>query len=87
MRSLSFEFTNGSWFISLHGRDKPIGDIFPLPDGEWFGHMSLDGYDVGEVGARPQIIIDAFAAWVAAGMPKNTPMLNRLVPLSILETL
>jgi len=84
MYSLGFDFRNGNWSIYLHGRDKPIGDIVPLPEGGWFGQMSLDGYNVSERGANPQIIVDAFEAWVAAGMPSNSSLLDEKSPCTTL---
>jgi hypothetical protein len=74
--SLSFEFREGFWLIYLRDREKPIGEISPFPDGRWFGQMSLDGYKARQGGATPQDIIDAFEAWVAAGMPLGSPVLD-----------
>jgi len=85
MYSLGFDFRNGNWSVYLHGRDKPIGDIVPFPEGGWFGQMSLDGYNVSERGANPQIIVDAFEAWVAAGMPSNSSLLDEKSPCTTLR--
>jgi hypothetical protein len=55
--------------------------------------MSLDGYNVSECGCAPQIVKDAFEAWVAAGMPLDSPLLDRSSPekiaafLSLIEDL
>jgi hypothetical protein len=38
--------------------------------------MSLDGFHVSECDINPQVIVDAFYAWVAAGTPANSPLLN-----------
>ena len=85
MLSLSFELNDRSqsrgWLIYLQGRDKPIGEIRyvpdgirSVPDGTWFGQMSLDGHVVSDCGSTPQSIIDAFEAWVAADMPLGSPL-------------
>src|SRR5690348_11941284 len=77
--SLSFELRgDGIWFIYLHGRDSPIGEIEPVPAGGWYGQMNLDGYAVSECGPTPQIVIDAFKAWVAAGTPADSPLRDQL---------
>ena len=78
MLSLSFELNDRSqsrgWLIYLQGRDKPIGEIRYVPDGKWFGQMSIDGHVVSDCGSTPQSIIDAFEAWVAADMPLDSPL-------------
>jgi hypothetical protein len=78
MHVLSFEHREGGWDIYLGGRDKPIGDISLAPDQAdgWIGRMTLDGRHVLASRKTPQDIIDEINAWVAAGMPSDSPLLE-----------
>jgi hypothetical protein len=78
MHSLSFERREDGWDIYLLGRDKPIGGIsrYSVSGDGWFGKMSIDGRLARLFGGSPQEIIDEFEAWVAAGMPPESPLLK-----------
>jgi hypothetical protein len=78
MYSLSFERKQDGWDIYLPGRDTPIGQIFssPVYNDEWIGRMRLDGHRALTTSKNPQDIVDRFNAWVAAGMPADSPLLQ-----------
>jgi hypothetical protein len=75
MYSLSFERREGGWDIFLPAGYKPIGEVFRSSD-EWIGRMTLDGYRALTSSKNPQNIVDEFEAWVAAGTPADSPLLQ-----------
>jgi hypothetical protein len=75
MYILRFEAEADGVYIYLQGNDKPIGRII-FSCGRWYGEMKLDGYHAGAVGEAQQTVVDEFEAWIAAGMPPESPLLK-----------
>jgi hypothetical protein len=77
MHQLDFKRNeNGTLEIYLGGRDRSIGNISHVPKRGWFGQLRLDGRDATTLGDSEQKVVDEFDAWVAAGMPADSPLLR-----------
>jgi hypothetical protein len=75
MYILRFEAEADGLYIYQLGHDNPIGRII-FCYGDWYGEMTLDGYYATAVGKTQQTVVDEFEAWIAAGMPPESPLLK-----------